>query len=138
MTLRNENPLNALSSYELRFIAVHLMEAGQARELHRLLALPTGDRQNATFAARYGLGDAEGYASDVTLAWRAAEQTSRDTIHAAGTAGGMSQVVRYSLVMSSMNSLASSIPPWLLGPLVRAGIWTIEQSLAFAYRYVEW
>ena len=62
------NPFAALTEYELRNLVAHLDAAGRHEQLHRVLALTTGEGRNAWYEAQLASGDAEDYVADVAVA----------------------------------------------------------------------
>lgn len=128
MIAMSNNPVAALTEYELRHLAAHLEAAGRYEELHCLLALETGQGRNAWYEARESLGQTAGYLGDIRRAWRLADAEFAN--HQSPISIG--RQCRYALVITSINSLARSIPPVLLAALVEKELWTPAQGLAYA------
>ncbi|MCB8923966.1 MAG: hypothetical protein H6662_20490 [Ardenticatenaceae bacterium] len=61
----NSNPVAQLTRYELRHLVAHLEQSGRIGDLHRLLALETGEQRNAWYEAKDAVGDLQGYLDDV-------------------------------------------------------------------------
>jgi hypothetical protein len=121
-----DNPVAALSEYDLRHLAAHLEESGRADELHRLLALETSERRNAWYEAREVRGESSGFLSDIARAWRLADESYFQ--YQSPTATGLQ--CRYALTVASINSLEKNMPPELLEALRITGRWTTSQALA--------
>src|SRR6266702_7016626 len=132
------SPFAALHAYELRHLPAHLVDSGQGNTLHRLLALEVPEGHNAWYARKHANGDVSGFLADINLGWRIAEQSSRESIYLTRAASHIALELRYALILASINSVSSSLPPSLLGPLVAASAWPVEQALTFARRYVDW
>lgn len=125
------NPVAHLTEYELRHLAEHLVATGRATDLHRLLALETEEQRNAWHEAKDAIGDMAGYVADVAQARRLAEEvySSGDSSLAAQSIGLQ---IRYTLLISCINSLAQNIPPVLLGAMVNRGLRSALEGLAYA------
>jgi hypothetical protein len=108
----------------------HLEKAGAEDELHALLREETPEGRNGWFEANERLGQSAVFADDVARAWRLAKGASVD----GGGTPGVALPCRYALVTASLNSLAGNLSPGLLVALVRQGLWTVEQALAYARR----
>jgi len=128
------NPLANLGTYDLRHLAAHLHAAGRADDLHRLLALETGEQRNAWYEAKEAIDDAAGFAADVGLAWRSAENAYANGAH---TGQSLGLQIRYALITSSLNSLAQSIPPAMIGALVKQEIWSMDRAMTYVRRIVD-
>jgi hypothetical protein len=109
------------------YLTWHMEQAGWIDILHSLLREETPERKNGWFEARDRLGQTSGYLEDVSRAWRLAEARSvgEESSVSYGTQ------CRYGLILTSLNSLAASIPPILLIALVRTGVWNPLQGLAY-------
>jgi hypothetical protein len=118
-------------SYGLRNLAAHLEASGQENELHYLLALETDIKRNLWYDAKDSSNDISGYINDVMRAWRCAEKgynptdiTNRDI--------AISLQIRYSLIITSVNSLSTNIPSDFLIGLMISGQRALEYCLAYA------
>jgi hypothetical protein len=128
----------SLTDYELRHLAAHLELAGREDALHRLLALKIPSAMRATphapisawYSAKLAIGDLAGYLGDVQRAWRIARDAG--SVGRAQHGRYAALEVRYALVISSLGSLAGSLPPTLIIRLVNVGIWTLERAIASA------
>jgi hypothetical protein len=126
----SDNPIVDLDDYELRHLVAHLAESGRPDDLHHLLALETSEQRNAWHNARERVGDTDGFLADIARAWQLADEVGAR--HSAAEALGLQ--TRYALVVASINSLYSKIPPELVVALVKNQLWTPAQSLTAARR----
>ncbi|GAK58799.1 NB-ARC domain protein [Candidatus Vecturithrix granuli] len=99
----------------------HLHKAGQVAQLHALLREETAAGRHGWHQARERLGQTAGFLEDVRLARTIAEQERQIGLQC-----------RYALILASFNSLAKNIPRPLLCALVRHGLWSPAQGLAYA------
>ncbi len=97
----------------------HLERAGQAEEIDVLLREENQAGGNGWFAAREQRGQSGGYASDLGNALRLAGHD-------------LGRGLRYALMLASLRSIATSVPPALVAALLRERIWTLAQALAYA------
>jgi hypothetical protein len=118
MTAPVNNPVGTLTEYELRHLVAHLAAAGRDEDVHRLLALETGEGRNAWYKAREVAGDIEGYLVDVTLAWQMA-----------GTKRDIPTQIKYALCQSSIVGMAANYPPDLPALAVKYQYFTPRQAL---------
>jgi hypothetical protein len=72
--------------------------------------------------------------ADVARAWRLADTASKTAIHRGEPAASIGRELRYALITTSVNSLATTFPAGLLPALVRTGLWRPEQAVAYARR----
>jgi hypothetical protein len=121
------NPLDQLSPYDMRHLVAHLAAAGRDQEVHRLLALETGEHGNAWFSAHEAAGQMQDYLIDLQRAQRLAQQ---EPLAGPRFSQGLGLQSRYALITASLNSLAGNIPIDLLLRLVESGTWMPEQALA--------
>lgn len=97
----------------------HLERAHQTEEIHALLREQDDVGANGWFAAREKRGQTGAYASDLTQALRLA---GRD----------LGSGLRYALMLASLRSLATAVPPSLVAALLKHDHWTLPQALAYA------
>jgi hypothetical protein len=112
-----------LSTYEFRYVVPHLVAANRYGQLDRLLRLETEDGANAWFDMKQRARKDASYDGDLALAEAGAAR------HRA-----LSRVVQYSIMRSSLVSLAAAMPPQLVGALLRADVWSVRQAAAYAQR----
>ncbi len=107
----------------------HLTQAGSPEKVHDLLREETPDGKNGWYETRERLGQISGFMLDVARARALARSESNHS-------RWLGQQIRYTLVASSLNSLAAAIPPPLLCQLVESHVWSLDQGLAYARRVV--
>jgi hypothetical protein len=115
----SNNPVAALTDYELHHLATHLDATERFEDLHRLLGLETNQGRNAWYEAKEALGDTHGYLGDVALAWRIAE-AKRD----------IPKQINYALCQSSVSTMAANYPPDLPALAVQYQCMTPDQALS--------
>jgi len=109
------------NGYALRSLIFHLLEAGRAADIHRLLELELGDGQaNLWYVAHERAGGIDGYLRDVELARTATQETAT--------------VLRYRLMEASAARAATVLPPAVVQELVKRQLRTPDQALARAER----
>jgi hypothetical protein len=106
----------------------HFEQSGDEASIQALLRLSNEDRQHAWYAARDRLGQAAGFISDLTVAWRLVR---------AGVALSLADQCRHALVLASLHSLAHVITPKMLYGLVRRGIWLPPKALDYLNRGID-
>ncbi|HIC94745.1 MAG TPA: ATP-binding protein, partial [Anaerolineae bacterium] len=94
------------SDYALEHYAAHLFEAGRYGELHGLI-----DKEWMELKRRR-TGSHRSFAADVDLAFRAAEE---------GGIKGLPRLVQCALLSATLGSLATQVPPEVLGVMARLG-----------------
>lgn len=137
MAAEEKHPLDA---YDLRHLVEHLLAAGHAADIHRLLACETPDEvtgtgspKNSWFAAKQAGGEDQSYGADVEIAWRLADEAFlRELADASGPAIGLQ--TRYALIIASLSSAASRLSPQLLAELVEKNVWSLSRALTEALR----
>ncbi|MCP4544675.1 MAG: hypothetical protein GY832_46840 [Chloroflexi bacterium] len=105
--------------------------------------------RNAWYMNKESIEDTAGYVTDIRHAWRLAEEKfasflSQGTLlsNPSGQENEISDPcilalalqVRYALVISSFNNLATNVPPALSVALIENGIWSLTQGLAYAHQ----
>jgi hypothetical protein len=121
--------------YGVYHITTHLEMAGRVEDLHCLLKVETSDHSNAWYVVKETIGDIAGYMSDVERAWLLAER-EYDFESIALTGRNIGLQCRYALITASLSGLAR-IPPSLLVALVKWGVWSPEQGVAYASRILD-
>jgi hypothetical protein len=114
-----------IDSYGRSHLAQHLVKGDRVEELHTLLALEK-DEKNAWFKVKDAEGDTAGFLADVELAWSQA-----DAVFDREPTKFIELQCRYALIISSVNSLASNIPPVLLEELVKQEIWSLSKAISY-------
>jgi len=126
--------------YAVEHLAAHLVAAGEAELLHRLLAMDgsvftsAGIKAsgNLWFTVHDRLTDMDSYQRDVAGALTLAEAATDDALARGEQAPGVATEIRYALMLASVSSIAGNIPSSLLGLLVRDGLMPVAQALAYA------
>ncbi len=114
--------------YICNHLAWHMEQAGKEQDIFNLLSKETTEGRNGWYKARERLGQIAGYIDDIIRAWRLAEK--QFMVEHSSSALGLQ--CRFSLIISSINSLSQNIPPKLLVALVKKEVWTLPQALAIA------
>jgi hypothetical protein len=119
--------------YFFENLTYHLVEAGNAGELHELLQRENEHGKNVWYMCQAVI-DPSGalYLRDQRRAW-----TAVDAVDAAAAAHrqacpSIGLEIQYALATSSVHSRSSNIPPALLAALCQNRVWTHEQTLAVA------
>lgn len=161
MTIRIKNPFERLDDYELRYYLIHLAGAGRDTDVHQVLSRQStrteevvqrrgglrgwlgrlSKRQeiridksykNAWYIAHENIGETGSFLNDVALAWRLAEQRSVEAISNNRLAATVALEVRYALISSCVNNLASNIPPPLLAQFIEHDLLSPSQGVTYA------
>ncbi len=120
--------------YGLRNLAKHLVGAERWEDLHQLIGQP-GMEHNGWVDARYSKEENHlGYLSDLSLAMDVARNAGPIATH---------WQVRYSLIRASLKTVATNIPPNLLGAVLRYNLLSSRKALNYAeqstdYKYQPW
>ncbi|MEL6940769.1 MAG: NB-ARC domain-containing protein, partial [Cyanobacteria bacterium J06598_1] len=113
--------------YIFAHLTWHMEQAGQADEIRELLCASDETGRNGWYEACDALGKPAGFVNDLGRAWQLAvdgyEEAPGETV---------SQLFRYALIRTSLNSLASNVTADMVGGLVKAGVWQPAQGLAYA------
>lgn len=113
--------------YLIQYYGAHLDRAGAHPDA--LLALVNHDWQRAWEGLE---GANAGFLADTERAWHAASQADDAAMQAGRPAPHLGDEVRCALCRASINSLAKHLPSRLLLALIKEGIWTPAQGLAYA------
>lgn len=115
--------------YYLTYLGAHLNRVGAPlRDLFALLSeewLRAHDAAGRSFA---------GFVGDVERAWDAAASANREAVRAHSRAPYLAVEVRCALCVASVTSLIARVPAFLISALVRHGLWTSAQGMAYARR----
>lgn len=134
-TRTGKNPVAHLTKYELHHLVEHLEALGQNQQLHQLLALETSEGANAWYEVKESWDNAVSYAQDIERAWAVAEQqVTLPSRRGAAINTAIALQCRYALIIGSLNSLASNVPPEALTAFVEWNVWTPAQVLAAVHR----
>ena len=104
----------------------HFQQANQEEQIHQLLHEETPAKGNGWYEACDRLGQTANFVTDVTRAWQLAEDCATET-----TLTHVGLQCRYAFITASLNSLAANVPVELLIALLKKGVWTSEQGLAY-------
>ncbi|GCA88469.1 NB-ARC domain-containing protein [Microcystis aeruginosa] len=104
----------------------HLEKAGQIAQIHLLLREETAEGHNGWYSQCEKEGKTAIFIKDVSRAWQLAEEHFIEN-----PTKSIGLQVRYALITTSLNSLATNIPPELIAALVKHEIWTPAQGLAY-------
>jgi hypothetical protein len=99
-------------------------DAGDAAGVHRTMGHHDRQGVNAWFAARDARNEVGDYAGDLDRAWELADA-------AAGSVEAAGLQCRYALLRALLGDLGFRFQPDLAALLVRHGVWTREQALAW-------
>jgi len=125
----NEGALSPQSAprYLTQFYGLHLKRES-ANAADKLLMVTNGWRM----ACEASEGLFSGFLSDVEIAWDALRGINQLSIETGDTAPFIGEEIRCAACRASINSLAGAVPPKLMSALLRGGIWTPDQTLAYA------
>jgi len=115
--------------YGAKYLPVHLGRAGRVEDLHRLLAVERGGKP-LWYEIESAQDDLFQYFAHVDAAQKLAQEQALSPEPLDGLAG----VVRYSLILSSLNSIATNLPPALLRGLLETELWTVVRARSYAER----
>ncbi|BBH40438.1 hypothetical protein myaer102_29960 [Microcystis viridis NIES-102] len=104
----------------------HLEKAEKITEIHQLLREETAEGHNGWYSQCEREGKTAIFIKDVSRAWQLAEEHFIEN-----PTKSIGLQVRYALITTSLNSLATNIPPELIAALVKHEIWTPAQGLAY-------
>jgi hypothetical protein len=105
----------------------HFEKAKQPELIHQLFRETTPEGRNGWYEACDRLGQPAIFVTDLIRAWRLAKDMYRED---ASRSIGLQ--VRYALIFSSLNSLASNIPAELIAAFVEKKKWSPAKGLAYA------
>jgi hypothetical protein len=118
--------------YLIQYYGAHLARADANADA--LLALVSHGWQQVWEGIE---GAHAGFLDDTARAWRAAEQADEAAVANSQPAPYLGDEVRCALCRASINSMAKHLPAGLLLALVREGLWTPTQGLAYARQVPE-
>jgi NB-ARC domain/TIR domain/APAF-1 helical domain len=119
--------------YLYAHLAYHLETAGYEEELKKLFA------NQRWMEVRVQQCDYtyDGYLADLTLALDHTTEDARKQINANQEPSKFVDCVRYTLIRTSINSLASNYIPELVAQAVAEGLWTPERALSVAAKMLD-
>jgi NB-ARC domain/Caspase domain len=115
--------------YIRAYLTWHLEKAECFSELHQLFQEKTPEGRNGWYEACDRLGQTAIFVSDLARAWRLVEERHKEDL---SMSQSISLQIRYALIFSSLNSLATNIPAKLMAALVEKKVWTPAQGAAYA------
>ncbi|MEE8566397.1 MAG: hypothetical protein V3S76_01500 [Candidatus Bipolaricaulota bacterium] len=113
-------------AYVVQYYGTHMERSGGSED--DIFSLVSDNWRRAWIALE---GAYTGFLEDVERAWRAAVEIDRNEVEKDNPAPQFGMEVRCALCKSSVVSLASEIPPVLLGALVEKKVWTPAQALTY-------
>lgn len=163
--LQTPKSRDADEGYGLRHLVSHLLAAGRAVDVHRVLRAqwdthtqhrpkqacnilrlgrPFSDAQfnqnkatNVWYWSHNKANDRAGYVQDYLRGWECAERATISGADPGKSATGIGLEMRYALIQSSLNSMAESIPPALLASLVANHHWGVRDAIIYIGRISE-
>ena len=105
----------------------HMEKAGCVDLIHQLLREETESKRNGWYLKCESLGKTAIFVGDVARAWKLAESE-----YETNPSRAIGLQCRYALITSSLNTIATNIPPELISALVEKKVWTTAQGLAYS------
>ncbi len=115
-------------SYLFDNLAYHLRAVGAVDELKGLFA----DQQWLHVRVPQCDYTYDGYLDDLSLAWESAREEADRQIEAGEEPSSFANCVRYALIRTSINSLASNYSPMTVARAVGVGLWSADRALSVA------
>ena len=114
-------------AYGLKRLATHLYQGEQFDRLAGLISQPW-------MVARFNSSNYtyDGFIADLTLAWQRAHAEALRQSADEQQPRALADCVRYALLHTSINSLASNTIPELVGRALETGLWSPERALSVA------
>ena len=107
----------------------HMEKAGWIDSIHQLLREETESGKNGWYSVCEYLGKTAIFIGDVVRAWKLAETEAE---YKSNPPRAIGLQCRYSLITSSLNTIAGNIPPELIAVLVEKNVWSPAQGLAYS------
>jgi hypothetical protein len=127
---QHDNPLRALTEYDRRNVVAHLTHARLTDDVRRLLTLETTWGRNAWYEAKFN--DVDSYLLDVATALEGVQELAR--AEPVGAGRWLGEEYRYALMLTSVNSIAATVPPPLLVALVQNRLLSKADASSYARR----
>jgi NB-ARC domain/APAF-1 helical domain len=121
--------------YIFSYLTWHMEQSGRLSEVHGLFQEVTPEGRNGWYETCDYLGQNAKFVTDLGRAWQLAEEMYVENTSQLNTSGASEAIglqVRYALIFSTLNTLASNIPATLMAALVKNGKWSPAQGLAYA------
>jgi Tfp pilus assembly protein PilF len=109
------------------YLTWHMEQAGRLGDLHELFQEVTTEGRNGWYELCDFLGQNARFVTDLGRAWQLANEMNSENI-----SQSIGLQIRYALIFSTLNSLASNIPAELMAALLKYKKWTPAQGLAYA------
>jgi hypothetical protein len=119
-----EGVFAAFDDDDFRWWIVRQADAGDDAGVHRTMGHRDREGVNSWFAARDCRNEVDDYADDLDRAWELADI-------GAGSADAAGLQCRYVLLRALIGDMGSRFRPELAAILVRSGVWTRDQALAW-------
>jgi hypothetical protein len=127
----SEVNLEQMDGYGRRYLPQHLVKAGQAEELHLLLALEK-DGKPAWFRLKDDEGDTDGFLEDLALASNTAASEALKQIDTGEAPVAIALSARYRLIRATIGDLAHAITPELGIRALELGLWEPSRAISMA------
>ncbi len=114
--------------YLYNHLAYHLYAADEVQELKGLFA----DQHWLQARVAQPASTYDGYLADLSLALECASAETRRQIEADQEPANFSDCIRYTLIHTSINSIAGNYVPELIAKAVEVGMWTPDQATSIA------
>ncbi len=114
--------------YLYNHLAYHLSAAGEVQELKELFA----DQRWLRARVSQQASTYDGYLADLSLALECASAETTRQIEADQEPTSYSDCIRFTLIHTSINSIAGNYIPELIAKAVEVGIWTPDQAMSIA------
>ncbi|MEM8504941.1 MAG: NB-ARC domain-containing protein [Cyanobacteria bacterium P01_D01_bin.1] len=105
----------------------HMEQAAQPQAIYQLIKASNEFGRNGWYEAFDAIGKPAGFVNDVGRAWQSAVDECKQDVRS-----GISKLLRYAFIRTSLNSLASNIPVELVEALVKKKVWQPAQGLSYA------
>lgn len=127
--------------YPLKHLAPHLLHAGRADDMHRLLTVQhvvSDDRAiNVWFTAHDYAGRITSYLDDLSAARASCACVTDQALAHRRPAAALGTEIRYALMAASIASQSTNISAALLEQIIRVGIWSPQRGLDHVRRLAD-
>jgi hypothetical protein len=120
-------------SYLYDHLAYHLAEAGAWEELKSLF----GDQRWMEVRIPQRGYTYDGYLADLSLIWDHTFANARQQIETNQEPTSLADSLRYTLIRTSINDLASNYSPELVLQALKEGVWTPQRALSIAAKILD-
>jgi len=119
--------------YGLKYLATHLAQGEQDDRLHKLICQEWMKARFENEGFTY-----DGFIPDLRLAWDQMQTKIDAQIKADETPTDFAMCVRYALINSSINSLASNYTPEIVVEAVKHNLWSETRALSVLKSMIDW